>query len=1432
MRAVPDSLSHVVSRVSATLLGRATRLLLAGVQGDGLAKTVQDRVGGRWRPRRSFRFLGKGLLRRAAWDSLPRTWWHCENTPPIRPLLLGFALCFALSALAQKRAFATPADAGATDAGALDAHLRLVNLWSERGLLGQAALRTALTQHAQDPALRAHAETLLESLPQPGERHTAIASRLLEQGFITAPVLLGPVPRRAQQATETASANAGAAFFAEGLAAASSEGVSGPVRWRERSAKAWPAANLDLGAYLTPSTGICALLAASITLEADAAPVQLSLGGAGSLRLWLNGTLRLDDDTERGDYPYRYVVVEDGEHQGDETARTLRVLVERCGQAEAPSATLRLTRAEDGAPVALEALGAGRFRGTLDALPPADAPPANAPPSTQRAQTAAGAPVDQRAFGIDKGRLAAFLLAAEPSLSDRAEAFPAVEGSVASKAAAGAANLVARQTVQATRSREVQTRLLRTWQRTAPQDPALWLALGEFYALSYRPSRAVPYLRAVLNRAPRRAPEDAVFPWPRGTVLNASAVPPLLRREAGLMLAYLFTEQGLHGAARELVETLVAETPDGCAVLEARAMLARQRGSLKAIRGHEKDLATHCDVKLRLRELTLIDQLNGSEQLPRRALEDFAAHALAERGGFARLATVFRRAGIDDEAVTWLEEAAQMDPADAGPVVALAQAQLSAGNERLASEAIDEALARAPQDAAARTLAERLALPPAADEALAHAPEQWAKIGDSAAGYGLALLEDLEVHAFAENGLGRRFFQKVFVVQQPSGARELKNFPITYAQGRQSVTLRRARVYRDGNSFDVRSVRDVALSEPQVRMYYDQRARVLELPDLKVGDRIELRYRIDDVQRTRVHNESLSLFTHLQGPLPVARREVVVLTPPGRKLAFHLESHGRTFANALQQSPGKLHITLRHVAASERERAATGITEYVPYLHVGSFASWGALTRWYTMLLKPQLVLGARLKAEAQALVEGKTTTEAKVAAIYRYVLEHTRYVALEFGEHGYIPYAVVDVAERGFGDCKDKAALLIALLRSVGIDAHPVMIRTRPRGLVHAEPPSLALFDHAIAYVPELDLFLDGTVQKTGIRELPSADQGAVALIADPDAPRIVVTPEATPQANARHRDFEITLPSFDADSEGSGNDGGRLRLAVDETVVGSSAPALRQHLEAASTRTQRFTRWLQAQASGAQLTDLDAVELSDPERPVRLRYRYTLPAPRPEKTANAKAPAARSADLPSSALENLVATLAPTASARKLPLDLGTPQRYSETRRYRLPAGVRVTALPPDRTLGTPPVAAQTNPPPASAQPAEAKPRPESLVFFQRKSRREGSTVVIDTHFEVRAGRLAPSAYGKLRRALTEVERALAESVTIADAGSGASQASAAPPALRLAGATAHPAPSTPSSMEAQRPFGTDASLARLAATRPARAGLTPGLREEATP
>jgi hypothetical protein len=133
--------------------------------------------------------------------------------------------------------------------------------------------------------------------------------------------------------------------------------------------------------------------------------------------------------------------------------------------------------------------------------------------------------------------------------------------------------------------------------------------------------------------------------------------------------------------------------------------------------------------------------------------------------------------------------------------------------------------------------------------------------------------------------------------------------------------------------------------------------------------------------------------------------------------------------------------------------------------------------------------------AIAAAIVKNAHTELERIRAIHQFVLRNTHYVALDFGIYSYQPYPVTQTYARRFGDCKDKASLMIALLREAGIDAQIVLVRTRRLGAVDPNAVSAAVFNHAVVYVPGYDLWLDGTAEYAGSRELPLEDQGAMAL-------------------------------------------------------------------------------------------------------------------------------------------------------------------------------------------------------------------------------------------------------------------------------------------------------------------------------------------------
>jgi len=83
------------------------------------------------------------------------------------------------------------------------------------------------------------------------------------------------------------------------------------------------------------------------------------------------------------------------------------------------------------------------------------------------------------------------------------------------------------------------------------------------------------------------------------------------------------------------------------------------------------------------------------------------------------------------------------------------------------------------------------------------------------------------------------------------------------------------------------------------------------------------------------------------------------------------------------------------------------------------------------------------------------------------YLNREIRYTGIEFDRASIIPHMPSETLEHRYGDCKDKATLLVALLRSLDIPANVALLAIGDRLEVPIDQPGLGLFDHAIVYVP-----------------------------------------------------------------------------------------------------------------------------------------------------------------------------------------------------------------------------------------------------------------------------------------------------------------------------------------------------------------------------
>ncbi|MBC8132179.1 MAG: hypothetical protein H7X95_04295, partial [Deltaproteobacteria bacterium] len=361
-----------------------------------------------------------------------------------------------------------------------------------------------------------------------------------------------------------------------------------------------------------------------------------------------------------------------------------------------------------------------------------------------------------------------------------------------------------------------------------------------------------------------------------------------------------------------------------------------------------------------------------------------------------------------------------------------------------------------------------------------------------------------------------------------------------------------------------------------------------------------------------------------------------------------------------------------------------------------------------------------------------------KVRALHNLVLAGTRYVGLEFGIHGFKPYKVSQVLARKFGDCKDKAALLTALLAQVGVASEMVLLRTRRGGRIAAAPASLAVFDHAIVFVPKLGLYLDGTAEFSGMKELPGQDQGVMVLRIGAHGSKLLETPVLPSSDNRAVRSWMVRL-----NAEGDGDVEERL------DIDGQAAPEWRSHYQTPGERMDRYAKVWSGRNPGARLQSVDMPGIDDRNRPVAVRAKAAVPriADKTPDGGLLLMLGARDADL--------VRTYA-RLSTRRSDLVLAYPWQHQEIIKYQLPAGFAATSLPRSRRI-------------------ESK-----FGHFDLHVEIEAAgTVIAQARLDVERDRISSADYAAFRRFLADVDAAMAERIVVER--SAAAAARTAPKNLR---------------------------------------------------
>lgn len=346
------------------------------------------------------------------------------------------------------------------------------------------------------------------------------------------------------------------------------------------------------------------------------------------------------------------------------------------------------------------------------------------------------------------------------------------------------------------------------------------------------------------------------------------------------------------------------------------------------------------------------------------------------------------------------------------------------------------------------------------------------------------------------------------------------------------------------------------------------------------------------------------------------------------------------------------------------------------------FVHWEDMSRWENGLVTGRKEASPEIKQKVAELTANLTSPLSKMQKLAAYLQTDIRYVAIELGIGGWQPHAAPDVFSHRYGDCKDKATLLSAMLKEMGVDSYLVLVNTQRGAVTPAMPPMMFWFDHAILAVrlpenmddsslqsvmvdPKLGrlLIFDPTDEYTPFGHIRGELQGNYALLVTADGGDLVRLPQLPTLTSGILRNGKMSLDAR-----------GNLKGDVQEVRLGDAAMFQRYELRSATKDTDRIKpieTLLAHSLADFHITKATVTNLQENALP--FQYHYSIVSVEYAKNAgNLMLVRPR-------IIGNKSNSFLETKEPRKYPVEFSGPMRDSDTFEIVLPAGYEVDDLPP---------------------------------------------------------------------------------------------------------------------------------------------------------
>lgn len=305
-----------------------------------------------------------------------------------------------------------------------------------------------------------------------------------------------------------------------------------------------------------------------------------------------------------------------------------------------------------------------------------------------------------------------------------------------------------------------------------------------------------------------------------------------------------------------------------------------------------------------------------------------------------------------------------------------------------------------------------------------------------------------------ESGLTRVIIHNITKVLNPKGALELSVIKCSYDPLSAYVEFRKVNIYRkDGSmtSLDLKTVMDYPA--PARAIYWGAREKMIAAGRLEPGDAVEVVLFKKGFTYALLQDDDDKYIPPMRGHFydivdffdqyPVREKVYMVNIPKSKTLQFQVYNGEAQVSSWIEKDKVVYTFSKKDMIPFKSEPKMVALSDVAPKLLLSTSPDWQTKSLWFYKVNEDFGSFGStpEIKAKVTEILTGANNEQDSIASLTHWCADEIRYsgISMGCGEGFTLHKGSMTFTDR-CGVCKDKAGMLITMLRAAGFKSYPAM--------------------------------------------------------------------------------------------------------------------------------------------------------------------------------------------------------------------------------------------------------------------------------------------------------------------------------------------------------------------------------------------------------